>query len=327
MQSWIGTQSHRIRLVPVNIRWYSIAEQILLPWIFYRYRLSLLHVPHINIPWLYFGKLVITVHDLTKWEYGAGAAKKGGGGWFNVLNIFFRMTFVLAVARANRIIVPSYFSAGKLIQYFPKAKQKIEVIPEACDGDFRTSAKPSERSAPPYILYVGALYPYKNVFRVIQALAKLSSPVCLAIATFQDDLAQALIQKVKSEGYSVCVRLHLKPSDAELRNLYAGAHALIHPSLSEGFGLPCLEAMGMGTPVLAARAGSLPEVCGDAALYFDPSSSDDIARAIQGIMENPAVSKSLIEKGAIRAQQFSWENAAEKTHRVYEEILRGTPRS
>jgi glycosyltransferase involved in cell wall biosynthesis len=175
-----------------------------------------------------------------------------------------------------------------------------------------------------YILFVGAIEPKKNVGRLIDAYESLDTDMQLVIAGKKGWLWKNEISKIEAlsgENFTGKIKLLEYVSRKDLTYLYHGAFCLVFPSLYEGFGLPPLEAMSLGCPVIASNAASLPEVCGDAALYIDPYDSDDIRQAIEKLINNPEMQTQLVESGKKRVELFSMENYAKKLYNAYSLVI------
>ena len=164
----------------------------------------------------------------------------------------------------------------------------------------------------PFLVYTGNLYPHKNVDILVLAVEKLKINLAIVCArsVFEKRLPASLYAHYLG-----------RLSDPELINLYHNALAFVFPSLIEGFGLPGLEAMSTGLPVIAARASCLPEIYGEAALYFDPYIVNDLVAKIQSILSDPKLRKSLIAKGYRQAQKYSWAKMANETWQIYQKEL------
>jgi glycosyltransferase involved in cell wall biosynthesis len=273
-------------------------EQVGLPRVLRRRRAALVHAPNCFLPLDRPCPGVVTIHDLafeafpddfaplTRWKYRTFAS--------------------LAARSAERVIVPSSFTAGDVVARYGVARERIRVIPEApaLPTDPRTSLTPPPAGVSAtfggpegdYLLAVGDVRAKKNLGVARGAAARLGLPL-------------VEVGVGGSLGYV---------DDARLDALMRGAAALVHPSLYEGFGLVVLEAMARGTPVACADATALPETAGGAAELFDPrseaSAADAIARALDRRDE-------LAERGRARAAEFSWERTAAMTRAVYEELL------
>jgi glycosyltransferase involved in cell wall biosynthesis len=177
----------------------------------------------------------------------------------------------------------------------------------------------------PFFLYVGAAYPYKNLPRLLDAFAlflrRSANPFQLVLAGDHEQFAPPLRERAERIGIAERVIFPGTVSEAELVALYEAARAYVFVSLREGFGLPGLEAMTRGSPVVAARAGSLPEIYGESAEYCDPHDAESIATALSHVATDEELRLRLAERGRQRAAEFSWRRMAEETLAVYRDAL------
>ena len=173
----------------------------------------------------------------------------------------------------------------------------------------------------PFFLYVGSAYPYKNRARLIEAFARLGGGYRLVLAGDQEHFGASLEEHAAAAGLADRVMFTGPVSEAELAALYSGALAYTFVSLSEGFGLPGLEAMAAGVPVIAATTGSLPEIYEDAARYCDPLDVESIATALADVASDQQLRDDLVARGRKRVREFSWRRTAEQTLTVYREAL------
>jgi glycosyltransferase involved in cell wall biosynthesis len=227
-----------------------------------------------------------------------------------------------AVRRADHVLCISASTERDLIAHIPEAAGKTSVVLLGFDS----FAAPVGSEAPPerpYLLYVGERTRYKNFTGLLRAYAnaqRLHSGfdlVCFGGGAVSADERAAI-----SELGLDAARLHFRAGDdALLARTYRGASAFIYPSLYEGFGIPPLEAMSSGCPVIAANVSSIPEVCGDAAAYFDPASPDAIAAAIEAVVFDSARSADLVARGRLRLGAFSWAHCADATLATYRALL------
>ncbi|HET6864192.1 MAG TPA: glycosyltransferase family 1 protein, partial [Candidatus Saccharimonadales bacterium] len=202
---------------------------------------------------------------------------------------------------------------------------KIFVTYEAADR-IMDKPQPLPRVAgKKFLMYVGRATPHKNLARLVAAFELLTQnhpDLYLVLAGKNDANYKKIGQLVTDRRLAHSVILADHVSEAELRWLYEHTQAYIFPSLSEGFGLPAVEAMLHGAPVICSKATSLPEVCDDAALYFDPMSTKDMAAQIDKVLSNTGLRTNLIYKGKVRAARFSWKKMAEQTLKIYEAGLK-----
>jgi glycosyltransferase involved in cell wall biosynthesis len=293
-------------------RVYSIREQVA----FRRLGISADQIwwsPHYNVPTLHRGRLVTTIHDLAHL-----ALPQFFGGWKK--RMYSKLMFEAAARKSQSIICVSQFTADELLRRTSAVHRKVHVIHNGLDQkwfDPERGARPAER---PYLLCVGNVKPHKNFQRLIQAFAQIQS---------RHDIDLVLVGRKEGflAGDSANLDLSDVPAgrlqfaghvpDALLRRYYAHAEALVFPSLYEGFGLPPLEAMASGCPVVASSAASIPEVCGDAAIYCDPHSVDDIADKIKSVLNlNGTERNTLLENARTHAARFSWTECARQTWEI-----------
>jgi glycosyltransferase involved in cell wall biosynthesis len=231
---------------------------------------------------------------------------------------YFRHLVPAVLKRARLIVAVSESTRRDLSTFYGIAPQKVQVVPNGFDAQcFRMGLTSQEVKGKyrlqTYLLFVGNLLPHKNLSTLLQAFAHIAGHVAhqLVIAGKKDPryfpALEAQIQALGLQGRVLF--LDYIPAD-ELPALYAGADACILPSLSEGFGLPILEAMACGTPVVASRTSSIPEVAGEAALLFDPYDVRAMAQVIEVVLSNAERREAMRQQGLVRAAQFSWRRAA-----------------
>jgi len=280
--------------------------------------LDLYHMPHFDVPYLYRGPLVVTIHDLIHLLFPEHSTK-------SFSKIYARFQIGRAVKQARRIITVSENSRRDIERLFPEAVGRTRVLYPAAGPQFRVMTAEEKAPvlarhglAPGYILYVGNLRGSKNTPRLLKAYAaaraavKELPPLVLAgLNTYSQYDA----------GWPEGVRYVGQVPGSDLPALYGSASMFVFPSIYEGFGIPPLEAMACGTPVVVSNAASLPEVCGPAGVYVDPKSEASIAAAIQDLWLSPSRRAALSARGIERARRFSWNTFAEGTWKVYEEAL------
>lgn len=224
--------------------------------------------------------------------------------------------------RADKIIVVSENTKKDLLQLTQVDEEKIEVIPLSSSFTIKNSPLPKHKSNEKYLLYVGNRSIYKNFYFMINSVIELLRDYDdLKIICFgaQFDKKEKIF--LKNLGIEKKVTA-ITGGDDQLIKLYQNATAFIFPSYYEGFGIPTLEAFSCGCPVLASNSSSIPEVAGDAAIYFDPKNNIEIRNAVEKILNDPTLRQDLINKGYERNELFSWEKSAKKTQEVYNSIYK-----
>jgi glycosyltransferase involved in cell wall biosynthesis len=235
-----------------------------------------------------------------------------------------------ALGRAAAIIVPSESTRADLARRFGRAIERgatgrIEVIPCAADKRFRPRPDLPRPKPNRYLLYVGSLVARKNVATLIRATATLKrrgSDLRLILVTPNQEFCESGLEALaRAEGVADRIEVVAKATMDELAALYTHSEAFVFPSLYEGFGLPVLEAMSCGAPVITTRRSSLPEVAGEAARLVGGNDPEELARAIEEVVGDPVLRRRLGEASLAQAARFSWRKTAEQTAAVYERVL------
>lgn len=303
-----------VREVIVPVKHYSLMEQLLLPVVFSKEKLDLLHIPHFNIPIFYPGKIVITIHDLL-WHEQRGSHVTTLPAWKYWLKYLgYKYTVQRAVQKAKHIFVPSKTVSTILKKYYPFVSEKITITYEGIAETFFSAPRSSKTpQIKKQLIYIGSLYPHKNIEVVLKALQKLPDFTLKLVGSrniFQEETRKMVTQLHVEKQVEFLGLL----SDHEVCALYAHSYALIFPSLSEGFGLPGLEAMAAGLPVIASDIPIFHEMYGEAAAFFDPHSPDELREVVR-VLEPSR--KILQEAGKKHAAQFHWKSMADKTYEKY----------
>ena len=222
-----------------------------------------------------------------------------------------------AAALADLIICVSSFTAEQVQGLLGVESSRLRVIPH---GTHQRPAPPdTERE--PLILHVGAIQLRKNLTRLVEAFEQAAPPPWRLVLAGSDGYGAAAIhQRIAESSARARIRSTGWVSDQELASFYAKASIFAFPSLDEGFGIPVLEAMAHGLPVLSSNRSALPEACGDAALLVDPFSADDIAHGLERLIRSSTLREDLIARGRQRASTCTWQQAVARTWRVYQEL-------
>jgi len=318
-----------------DIPHYSFAEQISFTKVLHKERLDLVHFPHFNIPILYRGKFVLTVHDLIKHQSKGPSTTTHSRFFYWLKFIAYLAVINIGLRRAQAIIVPSFWWQDRLKRKFGLSERRIKVIYEAVSQDFKKPIRSRNKKLidqvlekyqirSPFVIYTGNLYPHKNIIRLVEVIRMINQKrtLFLVIVCGKSIFWRRFKKEIEETSASEFVFLTGFIPDKELTFLYQAASAFVFPSLLEGFGLPGLEAMAVGLPVIASRASCLPEIYQGAAYYFDPTSSDDIKTKILEVLENRKLRVELIKKGYRRVKDFSWEKMAQETREIYQTVIK-----
>jgi len=303
----------------VDVPWHSITEQIVLPWLFFREHLDLLHVPYFNAPILYPGKYIITIHDLTILHFDTGKASTLPYWLYKIRRIGYRLVLSLGIKRASHILCVSHTVKNDVIAQFHKSSKEVSVTYEGVDPVF-TQKKSLRKNtvSEKYLLYVGNVYPHKNIDTLLNAYEiyakKSAHPQKLVFVGPNDYFYEKLKQQVASKFYAHRVLFFHGLSDEVIKVLYADASALLFPSLMEGFGLPAIEALTMRCPVICSDIPIFHEILGVHATYVNAKLPDDMARAIIYISSKAKSHQDIADLSL----KFSLRKMAEETLAVYE---------
>jgi glycosyltransferase involved in cell wall biosynthesis len=292
--------------LPTNAAWMLTA----LPRAVRRARVDLFHAPAYTAPLVGVHPLVLTIHDVSYARHPE---------WYPYRRDPLRRAFYRASAgAADAIVTDSEFSRREIVEAYGTDPARVTVVPLAAASHFRpgdAGALPAGLD-PGFVLHVGDMHPRRNLQVLARAMAHVNGartrPVRLVLAGADRGEADALGRMA-----GAAIVFLPAPTDAELLALYRAAAVLAYPSRYEGFGLPLVEAMSCGTPVIAARAGSLPEVMGNAGPLVDPDDVEGFAAAIASIVDDPAARADARTRSLVRAAVFSWDRTARETLAVY----------
>ena len=313
------------RAVVEPSRPYSIAEQVMLPARLVAQNVSLLHEPHYVLPPLVPCRAVVTIHDCIHLMFPQYLPNRLAYGYA-------RTNLWAAARRAERIFTVSESSKADILRYCDVPAERIIVVYNAIDERFATPPDPEAvervreryRLNGPFALYAGNIKPHKNLERLIDAfdLVRRGGYERLELLIIGDQISKfpRLRRAVDRHKLHKHVRFLGFVADDTLAALYRLATVFVFPSLYEGFGLPPLEAMASGTPVVTSNRSSLPEVVGDAAVLVDPYSASSIADGIQQVLSDASLRQTLSARGLARARDFSWEASIRRIHEVYMDV-------
>jgi glycosyltransferase involved in cell wall biosynthesis len=308
-------------------------EQIGLPYWAARDRLDLLHSPCLTAPLRLNCASVVTIHDMI-WRSSANNSVRATGSLKRkLMNWYYSVIPERAACNASLILTVSQASKDRITQMLGIQAEKMVVTYEAADPIFRKihdseqiiAVRKKYDLADKYVMAIGSADPRKNIATLVQAYSQLPANLLadyqLVIVWTHSLMAEKLMELVNDLDLSGRVRFITQVSNLDLVLLYNAASLFAFPSLDEGFGLPPLEAMACGTPVVAANNSSIPEVVGDSALLVDAQSATNMAVEIARVLIDGVLKAELIEKGLHRAACFSWGNCARQTISAYQSTL------
>lgn len=314
-----GANRANVRLVDVKAPMYSLAEQLELKRKIPK-ETSLFWATHYNIPLLYRGRMLVTVYDLFHL-----AMPKLVGGLHK--RLYAKVMFNAVRRKASAIITISHFTKKELVRFVGEGLQEIHPIHLGVDESWFNIERANNPYGKPYLLYVGNVKPHKNLSTLIGAFGSLVDkiPHDLVIIGKKEGFITG-DKIVASEATKLGNRVHFTGylEDKLMRQYFAHADVFVFPSLYEGFGLPPLEAMAAGCPVIVSEAASLPEVCGDSVLYCNPYKYEDIAKKIMEILNNETLRNELRNKGIAHAHKFTWEKCCIETCNVIKDLVANT---
>lgn len=307
----------------VDIHWYTLKEQLSLAGIMDAEELDLIHFPHWNIPLNIKTPFVVTIHDLILLEEPRSAKVTTRHPLiYNIKYLGYKLVLRQALKRAKQIIAVSSYTKSAIQKFFPHVHTPITIVHEGLTDLATIKSNKAPRIDGDYMLYVGNAYPHKNLESLLHAFSffhKEHADVKLVLAGRDDIFYQRLKRELDEiDVAESTIHFIMNPTDEELANLYRHATLYLFPSRSEGFGLPPLEAMSFGVPVAAARRTSLPEILGDAALYFEPDDIEEMVRIMEQVLADKDLQSQLKAKGEQQITQYSWQTMAKEIQAIYQ---------
>ncbi len=307
---------------------YSLSELTGFAWRLWRHRLDLFHATHYVLPPLPRGRAVVTIHDIIHLLYPQFLPNRAA-------HVYARIMIRRALKRADKIITVSHNSKRDLVEHFGIAPAGVQVIYNGVSPRFRPDVPGEERRRvadklglpSPYLLFLGGERPHKNARNVVRAFAEARRghqlPHVLVLAGPMPRNEGRVAALISALDLTDSIRRPGLVDDDDMPGLFAGADAFLYPTLYEGFGLPVVEAMACGTPVLTSSTSALQEIAGGHALLVDPMDATAIAAGIVTLATEPAKRAELTKLGLARAADFSWNKTAEATLSVYASTLTG----
>ena len=324
----ISLKSDNLELIEADIEWFGVKEQTDLLKLINEIKPDLVHFTNFNFPVAYKGKFVITIHDLTLLHFKNYRSSLASKVFYRLKDQVMRnVVLKQGIGKAGAVIVPTEYVKEDVAKTFKTRRNKIHVTYEAVDKDFATPRINLEKYGinKPFILYTGNAYPHKNLERLILAFGRLITKYLfdyqLVIVGKKDSFHESLENAVEEASLQDRVIFTGYVSDNELAGLYKYSKLYVFPSLSEGFGLPPLEAMAHDLPVVSSNSTCLPEVLGDAAEYFDPRNISEMANSMLSVLSDEKLAKTLVAKGKKQVRKYSWKNTAKETLDIYNKVL------
>lgn len=299
--------ANELGVIPIGSSTSHFWEQISLPRYLKRIGSPLL-VNLCNTAPLFYSNKVVTIHDI--------AYKLFPENFSLPFRTYYNFLIPRTLQSSRKIITVSNFSKREILKHYKVEENKVDVIYNAVYNKFTPSEK---ENCEKYILGVSSLSKHKNFDMLVKSFNKIKNKNLNLYIVGEKNRN---LNYILTQGHNVNSNVIFtgRVSDQELVELYSNAACFVFPSLYEGFGIPPLEAMASGTPVVASNAASIPEVCGDAALYFDPLDMEDIAEKILKVVQNDDMKKALIHKGFKQIKKYSWEKSANKMMNVINKI-------
>ncbi|EKE15213.1 MAG: glycosyl transferase, group 1 [uncultured bacterium] len=305
----------------VNARWHTIGEQVGFAIKLYQDNLDLMHFTYFSYPVFYFKKFIATVHDVTPLLFKTGKASTKNKFIYDLKHLFFRIIFWCQVSRAMKIITPTK-TVKKQIEdtYGKKISKKITPVYEGVNYQLLKLKENKEliKKFTNFFIYVGNFYPHKNVEKLIEAFKNINKKYKLILIGPKDFFTARILRCIDTSKQNKNILLLTNSSLTDLVFFYKNALALIHPSLSEGFGLPLIEAADFNCPIIASNIKVFKELLGNNYLSFDPNNTDAITEKINNFIEKkPQFDYENIMK------KYSFSKMTDETVKIYEEVLNG----
>jgi glycosyltransferase involved in cell wall biosynthesis len=319
-------QKANFQKVLADLHWYSWEEQIKLPGLIKKLQPDVVHFPHFNVPLFYRGKFVVTIHDLILLHFPTLR-----GSFLNPLIFYFkylsyRLVIFQAIKKAEEVITVSHFTQNDILKNYPLVRKKINVTWEACDEFcwYQKEAGILEKYGiiKPYLLYVGNAYPHKNLEKLVDSFGMIQKeiPELKLVMVGREDYFFRRLKKYVRQSKISSILFTGYVSDCELDSLYKNASVYVFPSLYEGFGLPPLEAMAKGVPVVSSDHPCMREVLGEGAYFADAKNPAEFSRAIVKVFRDEKLRQALIICGYKQSGKYSWKKLAEQTYKIYQKI-------
>lgn len=320
-------ESANMHIITVRCPSYPLWEQIGLPLALKKIKPDLLHCTSNTAPLFCNIPLVLTLHDIIFLENKRG---KNQSLYQNLGRYYRRMVVPRILPKCRKIITVSHFECEHISEFLHLKKETLAAVYngysahfQPIENTYKTTSKYLDN--PQYLFFLGNTDPKKNTAKVLQAYAiylkKSRRPLPLLVADLKETIIDEYLQELKLTSIKKMLRYPGYIPNTELPAIYSGASAFIYTSLRESFGIPILESMACGTPVVTSRTSAMPEIAGTDGILVNPYKAEEIADAILRLEEDPEYYKAQVDYGLERVKQFSWENTAKEVLKIYEEIV------
>ncbi|MCK5415988.1 glycosyltransferase family 4 protein [Candidatus Parcubacteria bacterium] len=319
-----------IRKVLVKSRWYSLCEQFEMPYLIKKHKIDLMHFPHFNVPLFCTVPFIVTIHDLILTKFPTLRASTLHPILYKIKDFAYKILIKNTIKKSEKILTVSQFTKDDIIEQFNSSEKKITITYEGVSKQINPQKIDDKKVLlrynlhKPYLLYVGSAYPHKNLeilVEVFNEINKNNKNLDLVIVG-KDDYFFKCLKNLAYKFENKNIKFPGFIPDTELASFYHNAKAYIFPSLYEGFGLPPLEAMYYACPVLSSNRSCLPEILGDAAVYFNPKNKKEIQEKIIEILDNKVLRDSQIKKGHKQIKKYNWDNCVNQTLEEYNKVLK-----
>jgi len=317
---YFETVAPKFRIVETKYKAFTFDEQLAFMWQIKSLRPDLVHFSMVQQPILYIGRVVTTMHDLTTVRFNNPSKNPV---IFYFKQQVYKIVNKIAARKSRVVITPTDFVKRDVVSYAGINPNKVTVTLESADLIMESASPMETLKDKQFIMYIGRPFPHKNLERLMDAFVIMQESIPdlhLVLAGKKDALYEAHEQYAAKKGIKNIIFTGFI-TDGELKWLYQNTACYVFPSLSEGFGLPGLEAMMHGAPVASSNASCLPEVYGGAADYFDPYDVQGIAGVVLNIINNKQHAESLKKRGKAQVAKYSWERMASQTLNIYDKAL------
>lgn len=325
--------SENMHIIELKCPTYPLWEQIALPRAVKRIKPDLLHCTSNTAPLHCPVPLVLTLHDIIYLEKRQSSSQS----WYQEMGWHYRRLVVPRILpQCKKIITVSQFERKRILEALHLPDEQLVAVYNGFNSHFHLQPKAPEITrkyidSDSYLFFLGNTDPKKNTPRVLKAyseyLKRSEKKLPLLIADLKEDAIDRILEEEKITDIKSSIRFPGYIANTDLAALYSGAFAFLYPSLRESFGIPMLEAMACGTPIITGNTSAMPEIAGEGALLADPLDENDIARKILLLEEDDTFYQQQVDYGLERVKLFSWRKSAEALLKIYKEIIIHKPQS